>query len=129
MKVEIKVPSMGESVVEASIGAILKPEGGLVDENDEIIELETEKLNQVLYAPKGGEISWKVNVGDTVTVGEVIGTVDTEKKGTFIQEREKKEKPSKEFVEYPSPHLTPSGDGARKMEKQFLYVKDAVKHL
>ena len=56
MKVEIKIPSFGESVVEATIGAIFKATGSAVQVDDEILELETDKLNQVLHAPAGGKI-------------------------------------------------------------------------
>ncbi|NGX53879.1 MAG: Dihydrolipoyllysine-residue succinyltransferase component of 2-oxoglutarate dehydrogenase complex [Chlamydiae bacterium] len=79
MKEEIKIPDMGESITEASIVGILKPSGSLVQEGEEVIEIETEKVNQPLYAPTGGSVEWKVEEGDSVTIGEVIGFVDTEK--------------------------------------------------
>ncbi len=78
MKVEIKVPTMGESISEAIVGEILKTSGSVVAMDDEIIELETDKVNQVLYAPEGGVIEIIVNTEDTVTIGQVIGYVDTE---------------------------------------------------
>ena len=79
MKEEIKIPDMGESITEASIVAILKPVGSLVQEGEEIVEIETEKVNQPLYAPSAGSVEWKVEEGDSVAIGEVIGFVDTEK--------------------------------------------------
>lgn len=75
MEGEIKVPILGESIVEARIAMILKPSGTQVAENEELIELETEKVNQVLYAPSQGIVSWTVNVGDDVKVGDVIGSI------------------------------------------------------
>jgi len=81
MKVEIKVPSMGESVVEATIGNILKPSGSIVRADEEILELETEKVNQVLYASAAGKLELKVKQGDTVKVDQVIGSVDTSAAG------------------------------------------------
>lgn len=87
MKVEIKVPPMGESISEAIIGAFLKPTGSAVKDGEEIIEIETEKVNQPLYAPASGEVSWNVAQGDTVTIGAVIGTVDTEKAGAAQEEK------------------------------------------
>lgn len=54
MKVEVKVPSMGESITEATIANIIKPSGSKVAMDDEILELETDKVNQVLYAPQSG---------------------------------------------------------------------------
>ncbi len=77
MKIEIKIPSMGESVVEATIGAILKPSGSAVRADEEILELETDKVNQVLYAPAAGTLQLSVKSGDVVKVGQVIGSVDS----------------------------------------------------
>ncbi len=78
MKVEITVPSAGESVTEASVAAILKPSGSAVQKEEEILELETDKVNQVIYAPEAGVLTLNVSVDDVVTIGEVLGTVDTE---------------------------------------------------
>lgn len=75
MDVQIKIPSMGESVVEATIGTILKPSGSFVKMDEEILELETDKVNQVLYAPAAGQVALTVNSGDVVKVGQVIGSV------------------------------------------------------
>jgi 2-oxoglutarate dehydrogenase E2 component (dihydrolipoamide succinyltransferase) len=78
MKIEIKVPAMGESISTATISALLKPSGSTVNADDEIIELETDKVNQVIYAPQKGVISFNAAVGQVVKVGDVIGTLDTE---------------------------------------------------
>ena len=51
MKVDIKIPSFGESVVEATIGTIFTPSGSEVKTDQEILELETDKLNQALHSP------------------------------------------------------------------------------
>ena len=55
MSIEIKVPSLGESISEATIGQILQPSGNIVAQDAEILELETDKVNQVLYAPAAGK--------------------------------------------------------------------------
>lgn len=81
MKVEIKVPSMGESVSEAIVSQVLKTTGSICGQDEEILELETDKVNQVLYAPAAGQISWSVGVDDVVKMGQVIGTIDTSKAG------------------------------------------------
>jgi 2-oxoglutarate dehydrogenase E2 component (dihydrolipoamide succinyltransferase) len=92
MKVEIKIPKMGESIIEARVGAVLKPTGTLVKEGEEVLEIETEKVNQVLTAPASGKIEWKVKQGDTVKVDQTIGSVDTEAKTAAPEP--KKETPS-----------------------------------
>lgn len=76
MKIEIQVPKMGESIVEATIGTLLKPSGSIVRAEEEILELETDKVNQVLYAPSAGKLELTVKTGDVVKVGQVIGTID-----------------------------------------------------
>ncbi len=81
MKVEIKVPAMGESISQATIGMLLKPSGSFVAADDELIELETDKVNQVLYAPQGGVVTWGVSPDDVVKIGQVLGSIDTEQKG------------------------------------------------
>lgn len=80
MKVEIKIPSVGESITEATIGTILKPTGSQVTADEELLEIETEKLNQVLYVPQAGTVNLNVSTGDTVKIGQVIGYIDTEAK-------------------------------------------------
>lgn len=77
MKVEIKVPTMGESVTEARI-SIIKASGSSVRRDEEILELETDKVNQVLYAPQSGQLFLSIKVGDTVKIDQLLGTIDTD---------------------------------------------------
>lgn len=76
MKKEIKVPSMGESISEAIIGQILAPEGSIVKVDAEILELETDKVNQVLYAPQAGRVHLMVKTGETVKIGQTVGEIE-----------------------------------------------------
>lgn len=80
MKIDIKVPAMGESISEATVSALLKPNGTVVIADAEILELETDKLNQMLFAPQAGELMLTIKVGDTVTIGQVIGFIETDVK-------------------------------------------------
>ena len=75
MKKEITIPSLGESISEATIGQILSPTGTVVKMDDEILELETDKVNQVLYAPQEGRVSLSVKTGETVKIGQTIGWI------------------------------------------------------
>lgn len=76
MQHDIKIPSMGESISEVTIGNILKPSGSYVKADEEILELETDKVNQVLYAPVAGVITLKVKENEVVKIGDIIGAVD-----------------------------------------------------
>ena len=93
MAIDIKVPAMGESITEATIGQILKPSGSFVKAEEEILELETDKVNQVLYAEQDGVVQWNIQVDDTVKIGQVIGNI-LEGEG-----KEQKPAPKKEVVE------------------------------
>ena len=77
MKNEIKVPSLGESISEATIGQILAPTGTIVKADSEVLELETDKVNQVIYAPQAGRVNLDVKPGDTVKIGQTIGTIQS----------------------------------------------------
>ena len=118
MKVEIKVPSVGESITEATISNILKASGSYVKEDEEIVELETDKVNQVLHAPKSGVLTLTVSVNDTVKIGQVIGSVDTDAKAPAAEKTqppaEKKPAPAKASVG------AESGPSARKMTSDFV---------
>lgn len=67
---------MGESITEATVGEILIPSGSTVNVDDEILELETDKVNQVLYAPESGVLKLNVNTDDVVKIDQVIGHVE-----------------------------------------------------
>lgn len=77
MSVEIRVPALGESIVEATIASWLKHEGESVSQGEAVAELETDKVNLEVTADQGGVIQ-KITKqeGETVTVGEVIGMID-----------------------------------------------------
>ncbi len=77
MKVDIKVPPLGESVSEATVSRIIQLSGSVVARDAEVLELETDKVNQVLYAPQAGKIALTVTVGQKVKVGEIVGSVET----------------------------------------------------
>src|SRR3954447_21958094 len=76
MPVEIRVPPLGESLVDAVVGQWLKSEGDSVNRGETIVELETDKVNLDVTAPEDGVLS-KIDhaAGDVVTVGDLLGTV------------------------------------------------------
>lgn len=73
---KIQIPSLGESIVEATIGQIFKPTGSVVRADEELLEIETEKVNQMLYAPAAGTVKLSVKTGDRVKVGQSIGSIE-----------------------------------------------------
>jgi 2-oxoglutarate dehydrogenase E2 component (dihydrolipoamide succinyltransferase) len=77
MAVEIRVPQLGESVVEATVARWLKQVGETVAPGDGVVELETEKVNVEVPADAGGVLAGIAHQeGDTVRIGDVLGTLD-----------------------------------------------------
>lgn len=101
MKIEIRVPPMGESITEAVVGNIIKQTGEMVAMDDELLELETDKVNQVIYAQKEGKVAWSVSPEETVQIDQVIGHIDTDAKGETPKKEEKA--PAKEEAKEPPP--------------------------
>jgi 2-oxoglutarate dehydrogenase E2 component (dihydrolipoamide succinyltransferase) len=76
MPVELKIPAVGESISEVTIGAWRKGVGQRVERDEEIVELETDKATFDLPAPAAGVITRIVKqAGETAIIGEVIGYV------------------------------------------------------
>jgi 2-oxoglutarate dehydrogenase E2 component (dihydrolipoamide succinyltransferase) len=77
MAVELKVPSVGESVTEIEIGQWLKAEGDTVNKDENIVALESEKATVELPAPASGTLSRIVKrKGEKALVGEVIAYLE-----------------------------------------------------
>src|SRR5579884_364390 len=79
MEREIRVPPLGESLVEATVGRWLKREGEAVVAGEPVVELETEKVNLEVTADVTGVLQKILHrEGDTVRVGELLGTIESE---------------------------------------------------
>ena len=76
MEEKILVPVLGESITEATVSKWLKIEGDMVDADEPIVELETDKVNLEVPSPISGVLT-KINSNDgsTVEVGALLGTV------------------------------------------------------
>jgi len=96
MIIEVKVPTPGESITEVELGKWLVEEGDVVDKDDEIAEIESDKATLTLVAEEAGKISFKAQEGDTLEVGSVACTIDT---SAEPDEKEEKEKPKEEDPE------------------------------
>jgi 2-oxoglutarate dehydrogenase E2 component (dihydrolipoamide succinyltransferase) len=82
MSIEIKVPAMGESVTEATVGRWFKKEGESVARDEPLLELETDKVTVEVPAPAAGALeSISVKAGTTVQVGAVLGAIAEGKAG------------------------------------------------
>ncbi|MDJ0612619.1 MAG: 2-oxoglutarate dehydrogenase complex dihydrolipoyllysine-residue succinyltransferase [Rhizobiaceae bacterium] len=74
---EIRVPTLGESVAEATVGQWLKKAGEAVAADEPIVELETDKVSVEVPAPSAGVLAdISVAEGETVEVGALLGIID-----------------------------------------------------
>ena len=73
---DIIVPQVGESIVEAEIGEWFKKDGEYVNKDDLLLELETEKVNVELNAEASGVLTILSGQGETIKIGAVIGKID-----------------------------------------------------
>ena len=96
---KITVPTLGESVTEATVSKWLKSKGEEVLADEPLVELETDKVNVEVPSPTSGVLgSISVNEGETVNVGSLLGTVDSsaKKAGKTIKEVNNYTPPKKE---------------------------------
>ncbi|MCA8909053.1 MAG: dihydrolipoamide succinyltransferase, partial [Rhodospirillaceae bacterium] len=76
MSVQIVVPTLGESVTEATVAQWLKQVGDRVERDEPLVELETDKVTLEVNAPEAGVLGEVVaEAGATVEVGAVLGTL------------------------------------------------------
>ena len=100
MSEKITVPTLGESVTEATVSKWLKSQGDKVTADEPIVELETDKVNVEVPAPSNGILgSIAVKEGETVNVGSLLGTInDKSSQETNIPKEIKKYNPPKKLV-------------------------------
>ena len=102
MPVDIRVPSLGESVVEATIGRWLKHEGDTVNQGEALVELETDKVNMEVGADQSGVLQKIVKQeGDTVAVGEVLGVIGEGSQAPAAQTGDGQKIPSEQLQSEP----------------------------
>ena len=76
MAFEFKMPQLGESVVEGTIGRWLKEEGDRVEEYEPLLEVATDKVDTEVPSPVAGVLlEIRAREGETVRVGEVIAVL------------------------------------------------------
>jgi len=118
MSIEIRVPTLGESVTEATVGQWFKKPGDAVKADEPLVELETDKVTVEVPAPSSGKLGdISVETGETVEVGAVIGTLAEGEAG----EESAGEQPAaasepaqdapKQQAQAAEPSTTPSGSG------------------
>ena len=131
MLVEIKVPSVGESVTEATLAEWFKKDGDTVQKDEPLFVIETDKVTLEVVAETDGVLSIKVQAGETVAIGEVVGTIDTEaaaKKGKDVGKETEEEKTSvEETLPEEEKQAPPKEPTEKEKEKEKAEKKPAKK--
>jgi 2-oxoglutarate dehydrogenase E2 component (dihydrolipoamide succinyltransferase) len=76
MAIEVKVPTVGESITSGILGVWNKPDGAYVKSGDPLFEIETDKVTSEVVAESAGQLKHLVKAGDTVQIGQVVASID-----------------------------------------------------
>ncbi len=74
--IDIKMPSIGESITEATVSTFLVKDGDIVSRDQPIAEVESDKATLELPAEFAGKIKWLISEGDDVQIGQVVAQID-----------------------------------------------------
>jgi len=77
MEIEIKIPSVGESVQEAVLAQWYKTDGDLVKKEEPLFVIETDKVTLEIVAEADGVLKIRVSEGETAAIGTVVGVIDS----------------------------------------------------
>lgn len=105
---------MGESISEVVIGQIFAPNGTVVKTDGEILELETDKVNQIVYAPIAGKVTLNIKSGDKAKIGQTIGSIEG-----GVAEEAKTETPPPPKEKPPTPAKLPK-ESLRVGKEEFI---------
>ncbi|WP_340114736.1 2-oxoglutarate dehydrogenase complex dihydrolipoyllysine-residue succinyltransferase [Maribellus mangrovi] len=133
MIVEIKVPSPGESITEVEIGTWLVEDGAVVNKDQEIAEVESDKATLTIVASEGGKIEQKASEGEAVEVGAVVCTIDTsvapEPKKEKTDEKEKAETKEEETKKEEKKEAAPAKELKASEEYDKVKVTSVAKEM
>ena len=119
MIIEVKVPSVGESVTSGVVSAWHKKSGEFVNEGEPLFALETDKVSTDIVAEKSGVLETKVPEGQEVKIGEVVAVIDDSKQ---TSRQDKEEKPKKKEPEAkkkePEPQKKPEACSRGRRRRQ-----------
>ena len=113
MAIEVKIPSVGESITSGVVSAWHKKSGEFVNEGEGLFTLETDKVSTEIVAEKAGVLETKVPEGQEVKIGEVVAIIDDSKRPAAEQKEEKpKKKEAEEKDKKPEPEKKAAAEKA-----------------
>ncbi len=94
MALEVKIPNVAESITEVTLAQWLVADGDYVEMDQALVEVETDKASQELFAEKAGVISLITEEGEDIEVGHIIATIDTDAAPPAGQEKKEEAAPA-----------------------------------
>ena len=76
--IEVRMPKPGDAITEAELTELYVADGALVSEGELLYQIATDKVEMDIEAPASGVVAWKVGVGNTYDVGELIAVIDNQ---------------------------------------------------
>ncbi len=109
--IEIKVPTIGESISEVTLVKWVKPDGALVNRDEVIAEFESEKATFEVNAEQAGKLQHKAKEDDVLNIGDVLASIDSDVAvPTAAPANMAEEKPATVQAQSPAPSAPASGD-------------------
>jgi len=128
MIIEVKVPSVGESVTSGVVSAWHKKSGEFVNEGEPLFALETDKVSTDVVAEKSGVVETKVPEGQEVKIGEVVAVIDDAKRtSNETEEKPKKKEPEAKKKEIEPKEKAAVAAGADRGESAVVAEVDRAK--
>lgn len=123
MALEIKIPAVGESITEVTLTSWLKKDGEYVEMDEVICELESDKATLELTAEAAGILKTLANEGDTIEIGSVVASIDTDAKAPEGAAPAKEEKKEEKKAEQPKAESKPA---AKEPETEKTYASGSA---
>jgi len=114
MKVDIKVPAVGESITEGILVEWHVADGDVVEADQPLFELETDKITMTVAAEQAGKVSVAVPEDTEVEIGQVVGSIDSDAAGAAQSDAAPAPEPEKQPEPEPEPAAeeAPSSNGS-----------------
>src|SRR5574337_1766045 len=127
MATEIRVPALGESISEATVGKWFKKQGETVLADEPLVGLETDKVTLEVNAPSAGVLSEIVaNTGDTVAIGALLGQFSAAAAGASAPEPKQAPSSQPAKAATPAPAMPPSPAAAKIAAEKTIGVESVV---
>jgi len=114
MKIDIKIPNVGESVQEAILVQWYKEDGDPVQKDEPIFVVETDKVTLEIVAEASGILKILISEGQTVAIGAVVGSIDVKEVSEAEPKRSPSEEEPEEEVSEVKPELAPPEEKKEK---------------